>query len=169
MANRKKMEHVIGLARVSAVALLSGIALASVAGCSLIGSANVIENIEEAAGVEEGEPGSVDMRVGDIFDSEYHRVIFICPGAVEDDVINASAGTWQGGTDEVDEWVPPSSGSVEIYRDAQGRGASKYMSSRASLDELDVCSALGGIVAVLPADEQVSFVRTEQGGPWKLH
>lgn len=77
MANRKKMEHVLGLARVSVVALLSGIALGSVAGCSLIGSANVIENIEEAAGVEEGESGSVDMRVGDIFDSEYHRVIFI--------------------------------------------------------------------------------------------
>lgn len=154
--------------RYGAVVLLSGVAIGGLTGCSLVNSANVIENIDEAAGVKEGEPGSVDMPIGDIFDSEYERVIIICPGATEKDVLAASDGTWQGGTDEDDEWVPPAVGSVELYRDAQGPGYSKYMSSRADLDDLDVCSSSGEEVAVLQATEKVTFSRHEQDGPWVL-
>lgn len=62
--------------------------------------------------------------------------------------------------------MPPAAGSVEIYRDAQGPGYSKYMSSRADLDDLDVCSSLGEEVAVLQTAEKVTFSRHEQDGPW---
>ncbi|WP_010190290.1 hypothetical protein, partial [Corynebacterium aurimucosum] len=113
------------------MALLSGLVIAGLTGCSLINSANIIENIDRAAGVKEGEPGSVDMPIGDIFDSEYQRVIIICPGATEKDVIAASDGTWQGGSDEDDEWVPPAAGRVELYRDVQRPGYSTFMSSSA--------------------------------------
>ena len=154
--------------RGGAMALLSGLVIGGLTGCSLMNSANVIENIDRAAGVKEGDPGSVDMQIGDIFDSEYERVILICPGASEKDVLAASEGTWQGGSDEDDEWVPPAAGSVELYRDVQGPGYSKYMSSRADLDDLDVCSSLGEGVAVLQTAEKVTFSRQEQDGPWVL-
>ncbi|QRP98605.1 hypothetical protein I6J72_03395 [Corynebacterium sp. FDAARGOS 1242] len=135
-------------------------------GCSLINSANVIENIDAAAGVADGEVGEVTMPVGDIFDTQYQRVIFICSGATESDVDDASGGTWQGGSDEDDEWYPPSRGTVEIYRDTEGSGFSKYVTSFAPEDDLDVCRNMGGVVAVLPASEEVTFVRSEQDGPW---
>ncbi|QQU94711.1 hypothetical protein J3S22_04765 [Corynebacterium aurimucosum] len=154
--------------RGGAMALLSGLVIGGLTGCSLMNSANVIENIDRAAGVKEGDPGSVDMQIGDIFDSEYERVILICPGASEKDVLAASEGTWQGGSDEDDEWVPPAAGQVELYRDVQRPGYSSFMSSRADLDELDMCGQLGEEVAVLPASEKVTFSRQEQGGPWVL-
>ena len=90
--------------RFGAVVLLSSVAIGGLAGCSLVNSANVIENIDEAAGVKEDEPGSVNMPIGDIFDSEYERVIIICPGATERDVLAASDGTWQS---LYDTWFGP--------------------------------------------------------------
>lgn len=172
MENRQKQAWLNGLGRLGvrygAVGLLSGVVIGGLAGCSLVNSANVIENIDAAAGVTEGEPGSVDMSIGDIFDSEYQRVIIICPGATEKDVITASDGTWQGGSDEDDEWEPPTAGRVELYRDVQEPGYSRYVSSWANLDDLDVCSSLGEEVAVLQTAEKVTFSRQEQDGPWVL-
>lgn len=136
------------------------------AGCFMFNSSNIVDNIDAAAGVQDGEPGRVSMAVGDIFDSSYRRVIFICPGATEWDVDEASGGTWQGGSDDEDKWSPPSRGQVEIYRDVNEPGFSKYVTTQASQKDLDVCGTMGGVVAVLPTDEQVTFVRSEQDGPW---
>lgn len=178
MADRQGQARFGNVVRGGVVALLSGLVIGGLTGCSLINSANVIENIDKAAGVKEGEPGRVEMPIGDIFDSDYERVILICPGATERDVLAASEGTWLGGSDEDDEWVPPAAGRVELYRDVQRPGYSSFMSSRADLDELDMCGQLGEDVAVLPASEKVTFSRQEQGargcssnglGIWDTH
>lgn len=152
--------------RVAGISVAACVVTVGLASCSLVNSSNIIDNIDAAAGVEEGEPGTVTLAVGDIFDSSYQRVIFICPGATEWDVDEASGGTWQGGSDEEDKWNPPLRGRVEIYRDVNKPGFSRYVTSEASEKDLDVCGTMGGVVAMLPADEEVTFVRSEQDGPW---